>query len=293
MTVIAFYKKYPFLALILISSILFGCFIIGKKTFFEHTDPKKEHYKTNQKMRVHGSLEFQIRPETISKPDKLRQEVDQAEKNNMPQVSFLQREKKLEKVDDNYLDGALFIGDSRTTILHEYAKWERTDFFVKNGLSVWDVNEVVLNTVGGNNQTLEQVLTGKQYPKIYIMLGINELGTGSPEKFAAQYLKVIDSIRKYQPESLVFLQEIIHVTSQKDAEGSYINNAEVDRRNEELRKICDGKQVIYLAVNETFDLKETKTLDPALTGDGVHIQAKNIERWKQYLLSHGVVFPSP
>ena len=177
------------------------------------------------------------------------------------------------------------------SILYEYAKWDQTDFFVKNGLTVWDVNTITLSTVDGTNQTLEQVLKKKNYPKIYIMLGINELGTGNPDSFAGQYQQVIESIRRLQPESLIFLQEILHVTSQKDAEKSYINNQEVNLRNDALRKICDGKQVLYIDINEAFDLAGTKTLDPALSGDGVHIQAKNIQRWKDYLLNHGVLFP--
>ena len=291
MTVLTFYKKYPFLTLIILSSILFGGFLFGKKVFFEKNELQVEHHKSGQKIRFHGNIVIPIHPGEFNKPQNPNPVWTKEGAISQEQVPFAQRIKKLGKVDDSYLDGALFIGDSRTTILHDYAKWDQTDFFVKNGLTVWDVNEISLNTVNGSNQTLEQVLCSKKYPKIYIMLGINELGTGNPEVFAGQYQQVIESIRRLQPESLIFLQEIIHVTSQKDAEKSYINNTEVDRRNDALRKICDGKQVLYVDINEACDLTGTGTLDPALSGDGVHIQAKNIQRWKDYLLNHGVVLP--
>lgn len=291
MTVITFYKKYPFLSLIIVSSIIFGGFLLGKKMFFERNDSTVEHHKTSQKIRFHGNIEIPIHPGEFSKPQNPNPTKTINGSTNQEQIPFLQRVKKIEKVEDGYLDGALFIGDSRTTILHEYAKWDQTDFFVKNGLTVWDVNEIVLSTVNGTNQTLEQVLQNKKYPKIYVMLGINELGTGNPDSFAGQYLQVLDSIRRLQPESLIFIQEIIHVTSQKDTERTYINNKEIDFRNDALRKICDGKQIIYLDINEAFDLEGTGTLNPAYSGDGVHIQAKNIQRWKDYLLNHGVVFP--
>lgn len=291
MTVITFYKKYPFLSLIIVSSIIFGGLTLGKKVFFEKEETNVEHYKTNQKIRFHGNIEIPFHPDDLRKPQNPNPIGTINKPTNQEQIPFLQRVKKVEKVEDGYLDGALFIGDSRTTILHEYAKWDQTDFFVKNGLTVWDVNEIVLSTVNGTNQTLEQVLQNKKYPKIYVMLGINELGTGNPDSFAGQYLQVLDSIRRLQPESLIFLQEIIHVTSQKDTERTYINNKEIDFRNDALRKICDGKQIIYLDINEAFDLEGTGTLNPAYSGDGVHIQAKNIQRWKDYLLNHGVVFP--
>ncbi len=291
MTVLTFYKKYPFLTLLILSSIIFGGLFFGRKVFFEKKVTQMEHRKLGQTIRFHGNIVIPIHPGDFSKLQKTNSIGTQEGLVNQEQIPFLQRIKKLEKVEENYLDGALFIGDSRTSILFEYAKWDQTDFFVKNGLTVWDVNTMTLSTVDGTNQTLEQVLRKKNYPKIYIMLGINELGTGNPDSFAGQYQQVIESIRRLQPESLIFLQEILHVTSQKDAEKSYINNQEVNLRNDALRKICDGKQVLYLDINEAFDLAGTKTLDPALSGDGVHIQAKNIQRWKDYLLNHGVLFP--
>ncbi|MBP7319888.1 MAG: hypothetical protein KA953_02365 [Lachnospiraceae bacterium] len=291
MTVLTFYKKYPFLTLLILSSIIFGGLFFGRKVFFEKKVTQMEHRKLGQTIRFHGNIVIPIHPGDFSKLQKTNSIGTQEGLVNREQIPFMQRIKKLEKVEENYLDGALFIGDSRTSILYEYAKWDQTDFFVKNGLTVWDVNTITLSTVDGTNQTLEQVLKKKNYPKIYIMLGINELGTGNPDSFAGQYQQVIESIRRLQPESLIFLQEILHVTSQKDAEKSYINNQEVNLRNDALRKICDGKQVLYLDINEAFDLAGTKTLDPALSGDGVHIQAKNIQRWKDYLLNHGVLFP--
>lgn len=291
MTVLTFYKKYPFLTLLILSSIIFGGLFFGRKVFFEKKVTQMEHRKLGQTIRFHGNIVIPIHPGDFSKLQKPNSIGTQEGLVNREQIPFMQRIKKLEKVEENYLDGALFIGDSRTSILYEYAKWDQTDFFVKNGLTVWDVNTITLSTVDGTNQTLEQVLRKKNYPKIYIMLGINELGTGNPDSFAGQYQQVIESIRRLQPESLIFLQEILHVTSQKDAEKSYINNQEVNLRNDALRKICDGKQVLYLDINEAFDLAGTKTLDPALSGDGVHIQAKNIQRWKDYLLNHGVLFP--
>lgn len=292
MTLITFYKKYPFLAILMASSIIFGFIMVGKKLIPEKQDEITKKVKLDKKTSFHGNMQVPIDEGEFSHFEKNHpQRISGDGEIIESTVPFIQKVKTLEKVEDHYLDGALFIGDSRTTILHDYAKWDKTDFFVKNGLTVWSVQEEVLDTVGGQKQTLGQVLKAKSYPKIYIMLGINELGTGTPDKFAQQYATVIDNIIKDQPESIIFLQEIVHVTSQKDAEGSYINNNEVNRRNDALRKICNGKQVIYLDINDIFDLEGTGTLNPSLSGDGVHIQAKNIQLWKQYLLNNGVRLP--
>ena len=54
-----------------------------------------------------------------------------------------EQEREFTQVDMSYLDGALFIGDSRTSTLAEYAGWDQTDFFVEYGLTIWDVMDEV------------------------------------------------------------------------------------------------------------------------------------------------------
>ena len=130
------------------------------------------------------------------------------------------------RVEMDYLSDALFIGDSRTSTLYEYAGWTDVDFFVKNGLTIWDVWE---RTMDG--RTLTDVLSAKQYGKIYIMLGINELGNETAEGYRKQYEGVLAKLEELQPGAVIFVQSIMHVTAAKDAEGTYINNGEVNARN--------------------------------------------------------------
>lgn len=47
------------------------------------------------------------------------------------------------------------------------------------------------------------------------MLGINEIGTGTADTFAEQYGKVINTIREKQPDAIIFIQSIMHVTKRK------------------------------------------------------------------------------
>lgn len=47
------------------------------------------------------------------------------------------------------------------------------------------------------------------------MLGINEIGTGTADTFAEQYGKVINTIREKQPDAIIFIQSIMHVTKKK------------------------------------------------------------------------------
>lgn len=281
-------QKVPFLSLMIFSSILFGLYLVQKQVLpvFQN-----EHQQKTTKVTKVTKETNETNDKKENQDQQIDKNIDKDETKNKPtnQIPFEQQVKTLEQVEENYLEGALFIGDSRTTILHDYGGWTGTDFFVKNGLTAWTVLDSQLDTVSGTKEYLAQILDRKKYPKIYIMLGINELGEGNPQSFAKQFQLVINTILEKQPHSIIYLEEIIHVTQQQSGVKSYINNAEIDRRNEELRKITNGINIIYLPLNEAFDLEGTKTLNPAFSGDGIHVQAKNLDIWKNYLLSHGVI----
>ena len=185
-----------------------------------------------------------------------------------------------------YLDGALFIGDSRTDTLASYAGWKKTTFFVKTGLTIWEVLDEKIAKVNGKKLTVKKALKEIQFDKIYIMLGVNELGTGSSTDFYNQYKKVIDYIKKTQPQAVIYIQSIIHVTNEEREHSDYINNKNIDLRNSKIIKLADNKQVFWLDLNEIFDKKGKKELDKKYTSDGVHIMPKFIPIWQEYLLSH-------
>lgn len=194
-------------------------------------------------------------------------------------------------VDRSYLDGALFIGDSRTSTLYEYAGWDNTDFYVEYGLTIWDVLNEPIATRPGTNEKISVYdgLSATKYDKIYIMLGVNELGTGTADTYFEQFKTVIDTIRALQPDATVFIQSIIHVTDEIDRKGTYINNDEINARNEKIKTLADNKSIFYIDNNQLFDDPQTGKLNPDYTGDGVHILAKYVGDWQNFYLEHGIV----
>lgn len=197
-----------------------------------------------------------------------------------------QNEEVFTQADKNYLDGALFIGDSRTDTLASYAGWTKTKFWVKTGMTIWDVLDEKLVKVKGEKVSVKKALKEKQYEKIYIMLGVNELGTGSSTDFYNQYKKVIDYLKSTQPDSVIYIQGIIHVTNEKRPNSSYVNNKNINLRNSKIIKLADNKQVFWLNLNEIFDKKGKDELDKKYTSDGIHIMPKYIPIWQEYLLKH-------
>lgn len=199
------------------------------------------------------------------------------------------RQGPFSEVDVSYLDDAVFIGDSRTDTLKLYAGWDNATYYVKTGTNIWSIldDEAAEDPDTGKAISIDSALQKQKFGKVYIMLGVNELGTGTAETFYQQFKKVVARIQELQPDAIVFVEAIIHVSPSKDAEGTIINNKEIDARNKWLKKLADNKTVFYLDANEVLD-DENGALTEEYTFDGVHLQADHLEPWKEFFLSHGV-----
>lgn len=78
----------------------------------------------------------------------------------------------------------------------------------------------------------------------------------------------------------------MHVTESKDAEESYINNAEIDARNEKLKELAEAQGLYWLDVNTVTDDGETGKLVEEYSFDGVHLKVKYIDIWKDFILEN-------
>jgi len=137
--------------------------------------------------------------------------------------------------------------------------------------------------------SIETALGRYQFGKVYIMLGINELSTGTAEGFYQQFKTIVETVRRLQPEAIIFIQSIMHVSADKDGNQG-ISNGEIDIRNELISKLADNITIYYIDENEALD-DENGCLTAAYTYDGIHLEANHVEPWKEFILNHGVVLP--
>ena len=194
-------------------------------------------------------------------------------------------------VGEDYFNDAVFIGDSRTVGLCEYSSLkENSTFYASVGLSVHKLFTAKIVEVPGqhNKITVEQALSENRYEKVYFMLGINEMGIGTPESFLQKYKECVDKIRELQPDAIIYLQGIMQVTETRSAKGDSITNEGIVIRNEGIKAMADDETIFYLEINEAL-CDENGALISEYTGDGVHLKAKYIDLWKEYLKSHAVV----
>ena len=148
-------------------------------------------------------------------------------------------------------------------------------------MSVYDVFKEQLEVGGQKARSLETLLRDQQYDRIYLMLGINELGYNF-DKTVKTYGGVVDKLRELQPGAYIHIQANLHVTKEKSDGDKLYNNTNINRLNEAISALADGETVFYLDVNPTFD-DENGCLAADLTWDGVHLLGKYYSSWADWL----------
>ena len=182
----------------------------------------------------------------------------------------------------SYLDDALFIGDSRTVGLQSYTDISNADFFSTVGMSVFKVFTEKAK-VDGTLTDLTTLLKSKNYGKVYIMLGINELGYNRQTAFG-KYKTLVNEIRKLQPDAYIFIQGNIHVSAERSSTDEIINNKGINEYNALLESLQNEKDIFYIDVEKVFD-DANGNLSTNYSSDGIHLFPKDYKLWKDYILT--------
>ena len=177
---------------------------------------------------------------------------------------------------------SLFIGDSRTVALADYATIEDANFFATVGMTVYNVWDTRVSIPQIGKVTLDELLNHKQYDIIYIMLGVNELGYAF-EKTVRHYEALVNSVKLQQPNAVLILMANIHVTAHRSESDKYINNPAIDRFNEATSRLADGRTVFYMDANSLFD-DANGNLSTEKSADSAHLKAKYCSEWGDWLI---------
>lgn len=190
---------------------------------------------------------------------------------------------------ESYFNDAAFLGDSRTLGISDYAGLEGADFFCDNGMTIYKLfgDDGVTYQKTGEKVDMKDILQEKHYGKIYIMLGMNELGYGDTPMYLKQYLKVIRQIQEWQPGVIIYVMANLHVSREKNNMETEFNNININDKNVASARLANGRDVFYLDCNPLFTDDEGY-LQAELTFDGVHLYAQHYDKWRDFLFAHGV-----
>lgn len=213
---------------------------------------------------------------TISETEDFGTNTSVPESDTLPSETDIQEEITIS------MSEALFIGDSRTVGLSEYSGINDADFFANVGMSVYNIYKKTLSVPGVGKVTLSELLNNKKYDKIYIMLGINEIGYRF-DNIVAKYKELIDFIQEKQPNAVIFIEANLHVGKSRSDSDKVVNNDAINSLNAALSALADGNKIIYIDANTVFD-DENGNLSSDKTEDNTHLYAKYYAEWGDWIV---------
>ena len=190
-------------------------------------------------------------------------------------------------VADTYFDDVVFLGDSRTEGFHLYSGLETGQYLFATGATVESVFSKATQETEQGKVSMLDALDGLEFSKLYIMLGVNELGWPKTEQFHDQYAKLIDRVRESHPDARIALQSILPISAKQEAKGSYVNNGRIAEFNAIIVQLAEEKDCTYLDVASAVT-GEDGCLRAEETTDGIHLNTKGCVRWLEYLKEHPI-----
>jgi lysophospholipase L1-like esterase len=203
-------------------------------------------------------------------------------------------------VSADYFSDACFIGHSLVNGMKTYLGLSNADFFAKNGASAryfLTYNDLELTTTHLDDRgytvrdegTLAQAMSDKSYGKVYIMLGINEIGASAAasQNFYTSMDAIIKLVRQTQPNAKIYLISLTPV-SQACSETSVYNRDSILAFNAVLKQLGREQSAYYLNV---FDLlcNANGFMDAGFVmSDGIHLLAPAYASIKNYLMTRTV-----
>ena len=175
----------------------------------------------------------------------------------------------------------LFIGDSRTVGLKDYANLGSADIFAENGLNVFRLFKDAVAVPGKGKVTLDSMLSANQYDKIYIMLGINEIGYDL-DKVINLYGKALDTIQARQPGATIYIQANLMIQKSRSDRDSIYNNNNMRYLNDHMAAFADGSKRIFVDVNPLFG-DGAGNLAPQYAHDDFHLLGGWYTVWADWL----------
>ena len=194
-----------------------------------------------------------------------------------------------EAVDASWYDDAVFLGDSRLDGFRLYAGPSGATYFTEAGAKALSIAEKNTERLpDGSKVPILRALEGRTFSKVYLNLGMNNLGDYDIQKeFVDAYAADIDRIREIQPDCDIYLMTLFPVTAGQEAKRSCVNSRAIADLNDCIRYLAAEKGVYLLEVDSVLTGADGN-LPEESSFDGIHLTPEACKLWRQYLDTHTV-----
>ncbi|MFB0919961.1 MAG: GDSL-type esterase/lipase family protein [Oscillospiraceae bacterium] len=188
-------------------------------------------------------------------------------------------------VEDSYFLDAAFMGNSLMDGFRLFSGLTTCDYYAATSMTVVAATSKACITLdNGNSGTLVDGLTQKPYGKIYILLGINEIGFDT-QTFIDYYSAMLDTIISAQPDCDIYIMGITPVSKAKSDSSTTFNMTRINEYNTALRQLAADKGCYYMDLVSALAGPDGY-LPAEETTDGVHFSANVYQTWLDYVRTH-------
>ena len=188
-----------------------------------------------------------------------------------------------EAVADDWFSDTAFIGHSLIQGFAGYGGLSTADYYYLSGASVETLLYSSEVTTPGGTGRLADALAGREYERVYLMMGINEIA-GDPAVLKADYLELIDLVRENNPDAALYVISVLPVTEKKDAGGDFTIDR-ITRYNDMLMELCAEEECWYVDLYSCF-ADEGGFLPSSASTDGIHLKQEQYLVMLDYLRTH-------
>ena len=190
-----------------------------------------------------------------------------------------------EAKDDEFFSDAAFMGNSLMDGFRLFSGLTTCDYYAATSMTVVGADSKACITLdNGASGTLVQGVTQKPYGKIYILLGINEIGF-EVETFIDYYSRMLDTIIAAQPDCQIYIMGITPVSAVKSGSGEVFNMTRITEYNTALHQLAADKGCYYMDLVSALAGPDGY-LPSSETTDGVHFSTKVYQTWLDYVRTH-------
>ena len=205
--------------------------------------------------------------------------------------------KQSAEVGDEYLKNTLFVGDSRIQGLSiACSSTTPATFF---GLQSCTASQIDTRegsiTVNGVAKTLTIIdaikADGRQFGQIYMMFGINELGSGGGTPAIIRgYRSAIEKVKAVQETAQICIMGVMPVFNSCSYVSGYtgtVANPKILALNEALVDLAEEMDVYYLDTYHLFATSDGQLL-PDASKDGIHLYSSANKQMMEYVKTHAI-----
>ena len=200
-------------------------------------------------------------------------------------------------VEASWFDDAVFVGDSVTLALDYACSGDKSllgnaQFACAQSLgyhnALWDLDTegAVHPTYQGETILSETAAEKTGATKVFVMLGVNDIGTYGADDTMEQAKQLAERILSHTPNIKLYFQSTTPMLA--DKESGWLNNDKITDFNDQLKAYCEARGYSFIDVyhqvcDDSGALNPTYCSDP--DNQGIHFNTDGCTVWANYLKS--------